>query len=151
MLSELRNIFKKQRFVLLWLFTFASFFFIYIYLYFCWFSVAPSPLPGPDWSHLWSMLVPFLFGFGKGWRTTEEKNDKNHAAKQKTKHPYQQPTIQQSPCYFKSQPWGRSSILFNTFQRRRCPRRKATHKSRLGPCHNKRRKLQYFSIFFNTF
>ena len=46
------------------------------FLYFSYlyrFSVAPSPPSGPDWSHLWSISVPFMFGFGRSWRTTEEK------------------------------------------------------------------------------
>ena len=31
--------------------------------YFLWFPGTLYPPTGPDWCHLWSMLVPFLFGF----------------------------------------------------------------------------------------
>ena len=44
------------------------------FLYFFIFSLIfgwPFPPPGPDWSHLWSIWVPFLFGFGRSWRTKQ--------------------------------------------------------------------------------
>ena len=43
---------------------------------FCRFVGTPSPPPGTDWSHLWSMLVSFLFDVGRRCRTTKEETTK---------------------------------------------------------------------------
>ena len=38
----------------------------YIFSYCCWFVGTPCHPPGPDWSHVWSMFVPFLFDYWFG-------------------------------------------------------------------------------------
>ena len=64
---ENRIRFQKQRF---------SYFgslrlrFLYIFIFLLIFG-CPFPPPGPDWSHLWSISVPCLFGFGRSWRTKQ--------------------------------------------------------------------------------
>ena len=59
--------FKNKVFFLFCFFTFAFFILFHIFVNFR----LPLPPPGPDWSHLWSILVPFLFGFGRSWRTKQ--------------------------------------------------------------------------------
>ena len=146
---ENRTRFQKQRFFLFCLFTFAFFIiFIFSLIFVCPFLPSLDQL-GLICGRLWFNFNSVLVEVGE--RRRRKLQDLRGQTKRKTPIPTtHNPTISLTVCYFKSQPWGRSSILFNTFQGRRCPRRKATHKSRLGPCHNKRRKLQYFSILFRT-
>jgi hypothetical protein len=58
----------KTMFFLFCFFTFALFILFHIFVNF---RLPLPPPPGPDWSHLYSILVPFLFGFGRSWRTKQ--------------------------------------------------------------------------------
>ena len=63
---------SKTIFFLFCFFTFAFFIFVYIVVDLL-LPLPHPPPPEPDWSHLWSTWVPFVFGFGRSWRTTKEK------------------------------------------------------------------------------